>query len=881
MIRKAVVVTAFITAVAVIVFLARENAKHFENTIITQTQGHLSTIAQSQAHRIEAFVRDIQEELEVIAQNPRVQRAVANNESFDDVLAKDGYSFVEDAYNRMAGRADAVYRLDAKGIVQSRSPWEKRRLGDDYSNKPGVEFVLRTHKPYVSDIFTPSSKRKCISVCCPVFKEQQFIGIVRALVYLSAIHDTIERMNIGYKGYVWVADEHGRIIIHPDDTLIGKSVLAIKGCQKQIDKGREVELISGILRRSRGERTFKRDELPDDKSLMGGATVAIANRSWTVFACEDYDEISAPVKAHTRYVFVAAEFLILIFLAATMAFYKIQRKKALLEVQAQSAQQLESLNEQLRSQAAVREKAEEKLKDRTESLFLAKEKLETEASRRLEVQENMQHQIKQLNCFYGLSKLIETPHITMEQIFEETVPIIRSAYQYADLTCVRITFDGIHYKTDNFKKSEVSQLAQIKVYGDKAGVIEVYYLGQKQEGRQAPFLEEERDLLNAVAEHLGIIAGRRQTAEKLHLFRDLIDRSNDCIFILEPKWGRFLDVNSRACHSLGYTRQELLAMSFKDIEQSMPDESAWQQQFEKLKACGDTTIQGRHERKNRSVFFAETTLKLVTQKKENLIIAVARDVTERKEAEEKQAELFREIESINRELKDFAYVVSHDLKAPLRGIKTLVNWISSDYSDKLDDEGKEQMNLLMSRVERMHNLIDGVLQYSRVGRIKEKEVQVDLARLVPEVIDLVAPPKNITVTIEDELPVVACEETRIMQVFQNLLSNAIKYMDKPDGQVTVGCVEDDDCWKFSVADNGPGIEEKHFERIFKIFQTLSPRDEFESTGVGLTVVKKIVELYEGEIWIESEVGRGCTFFFTLPKQRVGIVDEKLEANIAC
>ena len=119
-----------------------------------------------------------------------------------------------------------------------------------------------------------------------------------------------------------------------------------------------------------------------------------------------------------------------------------------------------------------------------------------------------------------------------------------------------------------------------------------------------------------------------------------------------------------------------------------------------------------------------------------------------------------------------------------------------------------------------------------------------------------------------------------MQVFQNLLSNAIKYMDKPQGRIEVGCVEEDGLWKFSVADNGPGIEEKHFERIFKMFQALRVREDFEGTGVGLTVAKKIVELYGGKIWIESKIGEGSTFFFTLPKQKTGVNNAELKTNIA-
>jgi len=252
---------------------------------------------------------------------------------------------------------------------------------------------------------------------------------------------------------------------------------------------------------------------------------------------------------------------------------------------------------------------------------------------------------------------------------------------------------------------------------------------------------------------------------------------------------------------------------------------------------------------------------------------------ERKLAEQRQAQLLEQLERSNRELSDFAYVVSHDLKAPLRGIATLADWISTDYADKLDEQGKKQINLLTSRVAQMNELINGILQYSRIGRVKEEKVVVNLNELVSEAIDILAPPANITITIENELPVIECEKTRIMQVFGNLISNAVKYMDKPQGWVKVSCVEESGFWKFSVADNGTGIEEKYFEKIFKIFQTLSPRDEVESTGIGLSLVKKIVEMYSGKVWVESQPGKGSTFFFTLPKQETEVRNEELQANI--
>ena len=327
-------------------------------------------------------------------------------------------------------------------------------------------------------------------------------------------------------------------------------------------------------------------------------------------------------------------------------------------------------------------------------------------------------------------------------------------------------------------------------------------------------------------------------------------------------------------------------MAFKNIEQSIPDDSSWNEQMDKLKYTKDLVIEGQHKRKDGTSFFTETSLKLVSQKKEDFIIAIARDITERKQAEQRQAQLIKELEhsnqevkNINQELKDFAYIVSHDLKAPLRGINAIVKWVTTDYADKFDENGRNQLDSLSKRVLQMHNLIDGILQYSRIGRIEERKVVVDLNKLVAEAIDMVASPENISITIENELPSIECEQTRLMQVFQNLLSNAIKYMDKPKGLIKVGCVEENGFWKFNVTDNGPGIEEKDFEKIFKIFQTVKPRGEYESTGIGLTVVKKVIELYKGKIWVESKVGEGTTFFFTFPKQEIKLKDEKLEANI--
>ena len=220
---------------------------------------------------------------------------------------------------------------------------------------------------------------------------------------------------------------------------------------------------------------------------------------------------------------------------------------------------------------------------------------------------------------------------------------------------------------------------------------------------------------------------------------------------------------------------------------------------------------------------------------------------------------------MNQELQDFAYIVSHDLKAPLRGIKQLVEWISEDYEDVLDEDGQEQMILLKSRIVRLQRFIEDLLEYSKITRTKVQKEVFDTHQSVIEIIDLLAPPPHIEINIVGQLPKVFGEKLTLEQVVQNLISNAIKYNDKKKGLIWVSSSETNDTISISVKDNGMGIEEKYFNKIFQVFQTLHSKDTYESTGIGLSIVKKVIERHKGKISVESEIGKGSTFTITLPK----------------
>lgn len=246
---------------------------------------------------------------------------------------------------------------------------------------------------------------------------------------------------------------------------------------------------------------------------------------------------------------------------------------------------------------------------------------------------------------------------------------------------------------------------------------------------------------------------------------------------------------------------------------------------------------------------------------------IIRDVTQELEAIEKREELFNRLRMANQELKDFAYVVSHDLKAPLRAISSIAQWLSEDYRDKLDEEGSMQLDLLTARVRRMYNFIEGILEYSRIGRVEDKLEIIDLNALLKEVVDTLAPPDHFTISIPPNLPQTKANRFRLFQVFQNLLSNAIKYNDKDKGFIEVSFVEEENFWRFWVKDNGPGISPKYHKKVFQLFQTLQSRDIVESTGLGLSIVRRIIELQKGEIFISSKEGESTTFEFTLSKNK--------------
>jgi len=389
------------------------------------------------------------------------------------------------------------------------------------------------------------------------------------------------------------------------------------------------------------------------------------------------------------------------------------------------------------------------------------------------------------------------------------------------------------------------------------------------------------------------IIERKLAEEKLIKYKELFSQINDLAYILDAQ-GNILYINEIIKDLAGHKAETLLGNSFaplfdeKNLEITMESYSR--------------SLAG--EQINTDIRFKETDILCefkgmpLRDDNENIIgvMGIARDITERKkietelyqhrnqleeligertvelqqeiinrkQAEKQQEILLNDLVHANSELKDFSYTVSHDLKAPLRGISSIAQWLSEDYSESLDKKGQEYLDKLLLRTKRMHELIQGILQYSRVGRTKSEPQQLDSKKMIQEIADSIALPENITITIE-ELPIIKYDKTLFIQVFQNLIENAVQHLDKPSGEIVVSCIGQGGSWEFCVKDNGVGIEEKHHDRIFKIFQSLKPHSVVGSTGIGLTLVKKIIEGNGGKVWLESLVDKSSSFFITIPR----------------
>lgn len=359
------------------------------------------------------------------------------------------------------------------------------------------------------------------------------------------------------------------------------------------------------------------------------------------------------------------------------------------------------------------------------------------------------------------------------------------------------------------------------------------------------------------------ILEKKEELKKLSL---VASKTNNGVIITDQN-GKAEYVNEGFERLMGYAVSEVIGKKPADLlhgEETDPDEVA---RINEILAKGESVSSEliKYRKDGNKIWIQENITPIIEDGKVVKYIYIESDITSRKDAEQRMNEYMINLERTNRELDKFAYVVSHDLKAPLRAIGNLTGWIEEDLGENAPESVISNFNIIKGRVIRMEALINGILDYSKAAKKAGIEETFDTRAVISDAFDLIGAGEDCRLLLGPKLPIVHTEKTKLQQIFLNLISNAIKFNEKQHKTVEVDADESKHFWHFSVKDNGPGIDKKFHEKIFVIFQTLNARDEFESTGIGLAIVKKIVEDQGGRIWVESEPGNGSTFHFTWPK----------------
>ena len=381
------------------------------------------------------------------------------------------------------------------------------------------------------------------------------------------------------------------------------------------------------------------------------------------------------------------------------------------------------------------------------------------------------------------------------------------------------------------------------------------------------------------------ITERKRNEEQLSYQAFLLDTISDAVYAVDKEL-RVTLWNRGAERLYGWTAAEAMGKPVTDLLQTDSTPQVAQARIAAIDARTRSHFEAIHHNRAGGVLYIDATASAICNDggETTGYVVVNRDMTARKRHEQELEELnasleqrvrerTTELERSNRELDQFAYVASHDLKAPLRAISLLAEWITKDASPVLSPESLEHLAKLNNRVRRMENLLNDLLDYSRAGRIRQAPEEVDTRRLIRSVADLLNLPSTFRVLMPEPLPVLHTERVPLETVLRNLLHNAYKHHHRPEHgivTITAATLEEEDgtfaAVQFYVADNGPGIAPEYHERIFKLFQTLKPRDEVEGSGMGLSVVKKTIESRGGTIHLDSAPGAGTTFIFTWPLQ---------------
>ncbi len=527
--------------------------------------------------------------------------------------------------------------------------------------------------------------------------------------------------------------------------------------------------------------------------------------------------------------------------------------------------ELEILQRALQREKAARKQAEQILEGKSRELYLLTEELK-DVNAKLE--EGLTEKTSELQGVFG--NLVDA-YVLMD-ISGNVIKMNHSAKELFgyDINQEKLNIVKLIYKEDyEYAMTSFQELIVKGSFSDYQARVYTKHKGVRTVHINASLIHNKKNQPIAAQ---GIVRDITEELEQKQIFEEQKKQlsaivENSSLGIALTQFGKIIQTNKAFQNLLGYTQNELLQKEVKNI--SLKDEYVESENNMQKMNDGEIdnfSVNKRYVKQDGTVFWAKTNVAAVRNEDGSIKyqVALIEDITEQLEFEKQRDRLVKNLEKSNKELNDYAHIVSHDLKSPLRSMNALLTWLKEDYVDVLDDNAHNSLNMLLKKVDKMDHLISGILKYSSIDKVDHPKQNIALRDIVTDIIDVIHIPDHIAIKIITELPVMVGDKFSLQQLFQNLLNNAIKYNDKEQGLITVSCKEKNEFWEFAIADNGVGISKKYHDKIFQIFQTLD--NQGESTGVGLSIVKKIIDLYEGTIWLESTDGVGTTFYFTLKKE---------------
>lgn len=987
--KLAALIVTVVVIIAGICYLARLNVKHFEKKIVAQTQQQLLTTAKSEARNLEEIITDIQEELEMLGKNPAISRYITEKIKHGETLPEDHYCPIEFLFEHLQEKVTAIYRLSATGIVHCRIPFREYAIGADYSKKPGVSFVQKQRKPYISEVFETSSGKKAISVCVPVFEKKQFIGILRALIHLDTLNKLVNHLKIGKNKYAWIIDETGTMLCHPKSAHLGKDVVDIrKEAFPDHDWADMEEIVAKMTHGKEGigiyHSAWWQDKEPQiTKKLTAFYPIRIKDKLWSIGVSMPYDEIVSPIMRYSRNIFIAAGFLLIIVIAGGVGLHKLEKKKVELEITDMTAETLRVGNNLLMVEVAEREQVEVALRASEEKYRMLVEN-QTDLVVKVDLEGRFLFVSPSYCEMFGKTEeeLLGEKFMPLVHKDDREITIKKMEKLYAPPhTCYveqrALAKDGWRWLAWSDKAvldEDGNVVAVVGVGRDITERKRAEQVLKKSETRYREIVENAVDMIYTLDRDGGLTFVSPSLAQILKYKPEELLGKNASVAIAPEYWEKTRQIFQRRLQgeriptyeldlitsdgekvpveltsNLVYDIEEKIIGTqaiLRDMRQRKQAEQELLFKTALLEAQSETAIDGILvvNREGESIFF---------NKRFGEMWSLPQELLDTKDDEKILQYVLSQLKDSERFLRKVRYLYRHEDEKSTDEIEFKDGKVFDRYSSPLIDSNgkyygriwyfrdvteKHQRDEALLRTEKLestgllaggiahdfNNLLTGILGNVNVAKMHVKPGEEVYERLkaaekatsrakdltrqlltfskggapVKKVVSIMALIKDSAgfalrgsdvkyeFSIHDDLWPVEVDEGQISQVINNLVINAGHAMIE-GGTIYVRaenhtaeheeiqhdlCLREGKYIKISIEDQGIGISEELFQKIFDPYFTTKE----DGSGLGLTTCYSIIKNHNGYITVESEVGAGSTFYIYLPASEVEITPEKDE-----